>query len=172
MLFYDFGIVHWTKKETQQSDVNTRKILTATNNHHPRSAVECVYLPHCGGGIGLVNVENLFNRKLVSLVHYLTVSFDPLVSLCCELNGGLPRWSSVLVRAREYCAFLSVRSDFKSILRSSLKSLICDCQFSQLMSAIVEKPLHGQYYALLNKNSIDKPGSMCWLKSHVQNLQY
>ena len=75
----------------------------------------------------------------------------------------------MLVRARKYCAFLSVTSDFKSILLSSLKSLICDCQFSQLMSAVVEKPLHDQYYALLNKNSIDTPGSMCWLKSHVHS---
>ena len=74
-----------------------------------------------------------------------------------------------MVRAREYCAFLSVTSDFKSILVSSLKSLICDCQFSRLMSAVVEKPLHGQYYALLNKSPFDKSRSICWLKSHVHS---
>ena len=169
MLSYGFGIVPWTKKEIQQFDVNTRKILTATNNHHPCSAVERVYLPRSAGGIGLVNIENLYYRKLVSLAHHLTVSSDPLVSLCCELDGGLPRRSSVLVRASEYCALLSVTSDFKNILVSSLKSLICDCRFSWLMSAVVEKPLHGQYYALLNKNSIDKSRSMCWLKSHVHS---
>ena len=34
---------------------------------------------------------------------------------------------------------------------------------------VVEKSLHGQYYALLNKNPIDKSRSMCWLKSHVHS---
>ena len=136
VLSYGFGIVPWTKKEIQQFDVKTTKILTATNNHHPCSVVERVYLPCSAGGIGLVNIDNLYYRKLVSRAHHLTVISDTLVSLCCELDGGLPRRSSVLVRAREYCAFFSVASDFKSILVSSLKSLMCDCQFSRLMSAV------------------------------------
>ena len=71
----------------------------------------------------------------------------------------------MLFRAREYCESLSVTSDFQNILFSSLKSLICDCQFSRLMSSIIDKPLHCQYYALLNKNSIDKTRSVCWLKN-------
>ena len=95
MLSYGFGIVPWTKKEIQQFDVNTRKILTATNNHYPRSAVERVYLPRSAGGIGLMNIENLYYRKLVSLAHHLSVSSDPLVSLCCERDGGLLNKNSI-----------------------------------------------------------------------------
>ena len=169
LLSFGFGIVPWTKKEIQQFDVSTRRILSATNNHHPRSAIERIYLPRSAGGVGLVNIENLYNRKLVSLAHHLSVSSDPLVLLCCEIDSDLPRRSSVLFRAREYCASLSVTSDFQNILFSSLKSLIRDCQFSRLMSSIIDKPLHGQYYALLNKNSIDKTRSVCWLKSHVHS---
>ena len=37
----------------EQFDVGTRKTLTATCNHHPRSAAERVYLPRSAGGIGL-----------------------------------------------------------------------------------------------------------------------
>ena len=169
LLSFGFGIVPWNKKEIQQFDVSTRRILSATNNHHPRSAIERIYLPRSAGGVRLVNIENLYNRKLVSLAHHLSVSSDPLVLLCCEIDSDLPRRSSVLFRAREYCASLSVTSDFQNILLSSLKSLIRDCQFSRLMSSIIDKPLHGQYYALLNKNSIDKTRSVCWLKSHVHS---
>ena len=57
-----FGIIPWTVKEIEQFDVSTRKILTATCNHHPRGAVERLYLPRTLGGIGLINVENLFYR--------------------------------------------------------------------------------------------------------------
>jgi len=34
LLTYGFGIVPWTKKEIEQFDINTRKVLTAINNHH------------------------------------------------------------------------------------------------------------------------------------------
>jgi len=62
---YGFKIVPWTKSEIVQFDINTRKILTANNNHNLRGAVECVYLLHSAGGIRLINAENLYNSKLV-----------------------------------------------------------------------------------------------------------
>jgi len=37
------------------------------------------------------------------------------------------------------------------------------------MSSILDKPLHGHYYALLNKTSTDKCRSVYWLKSHVHS---
>ena len=42
---------------------------TATNNHHPHSAVERVYLPCSAGGVGLVNIENLYYRKLAGFTY-------------------------------------------------------------------------------------------------------
>ena len=40
VLSYGFAIIPWTKKEVEQFDVLTRKTLTSTLSHHPRSAVE------------------------------------------------------------------------------------------------------------------------------------
>ena len=45
VLTYGFGIIPWTKQEITQMDIQTRKLLTATCNHHPRSAIERLYLP-------------------------------------------------------------------------------------------------------------------------------
>ena len=42
-------------------------------------------------------------------------------------------------------------------------------QFSQLMSSLTAKPLHGQYYSLLNDNSIDKRRSIYWLNNHLHS---
>ena len=36
ILTYEFGVIPWTKQEISQIDVQTRKLLTATCNHHPR----------------------------------------------------------------------------------------------------------------------------------------
>ena len=65
-VLYGFGLIPWTKKEIAQFDVKTGKLLTASNSHHPQSAVERLYLPRSAGGIGLINVENLFYRRMVS----------------------------------------------------------------------------------------------------------
>ena len=45
LLSYGVGIIPWTKKEIAEFDVKTRKLLTASCNHNPRSAVEHLYLP-------------------------------------------------------------------------------------------------------------------------------
>ena len=169
LLSYGFSIVPWTKSEIAQFDVSTRKILTATNNHHPRSAVERVYLPRSAGGIVLINIENLYSRKLVLLVHHLCTSSDPLVSLCYELDLELPKRCAIVARAKDYCALISVSTEFQSTIFSSLKPSICDHQFSQLMSTLSTKSLHGWYYSLLNDSSIDKHRSMCWLKIHLHS---
>jgi len=56
LLSYGFGIVDWTKAEIAQFDVIVRKALTAANSHHPRSAIERLYLPRKLGGRGLLNI--------------------------------------------------------------------------------------------------------------------
>ena len=83
-------------------DVQTRKLLTATCNHHPRSAVERLYIPRSAGGIGLVNAENLYYRRLVALACHLSCSSDTLVSLCKELDNSLSAHRSLIAQAEEY----------------------------------------------------------------------
>jgi len=65
-LTYGYGVISWTKHEITQMDTQPRKVLSATYNHHPRSAVERVYLPRSAGGLSVVNVENLYYRRLVA----------------------------------------------------------------------------------------------------------
>ena len=169
VLSYGFGIIPWTKKEIEQFDVSTRKTLTATCNHHPRSAVERLYLSRSVGGIGLINVENLFFRRLVVMAHHLSTSSDSLVQLCYELDCLLPPYPSVLTRARNYCATLSVACDLQCCELSSLKSTICERQSTQLMSSLIAKPLHGQFYSLLSNDLIDRHRSLCWLRHHLHS---
>ena len=62
LLSYGFGIVEWTKGEICHFDVLARKILTSSNSHHPRSAIEHLYLPRYMGGRGLVSIKHLYQR--------------------------------------------------------------------------------------------------------------
>ena len=86
LLSYGFGIVEWTRAEIAQFDVSVHKLLTSANSHHPRSAIERLYLPRKIGGRGLVGIEHLYQRHLVLSSHHLQTSTDNLVQARCELT--------------------------------------------------------------------------------------
>ena len=167
VLSYGFAIIPWTKKEVEQFDVLTRKTLTSTLSHHPRSAVERLYLPRSAAGRGLVNIEHLFYRKLVSICHHLFTSADPLVGLCCELDHSLPSRISVISRGRAYCSGLSLSLDLTS--GHPDKRAIRAEQLSTLKSSLLSKPLHGKYATLLRSDSVDGSGSSKWLQQHLHS---
>ena len=169
LLSYGFGIIPWIVREIEQFNVSTRKILPATCNHHPRGAVERLYLPRILGGIGLINVENLFYRRLVIIAHHLSNSSDALVRLCYELNCLLPARSSLSARANFYCAALSITVDVQSCDLISLKSSICKMQFNNLRSSVTAKPLHGRFFSFLDYQLIDICGSLHRLEHHIHS---
>ena len=84
LLSYDFSLFPWTKMEIAEFDVKTRKLLTASCNHNPRSAVEHLYLPRNAGAI---NVENLFCVTIACLLPAFTYS---LICKCFKLDELLP----------------------------------------------------------------------------------
>ena len=165
MLSYGFGIIPWTKKEVEQFDVKTRKILTSALSYHPTSAVERLYLPRGAAGRGLTNIEHLFYRKLVTISHHL--STDPLVQLCLELDRSLPSRVSLISRAEAYCSVLGLPIDL--ISGSPNKQALHAKQLSILMSSLISKPLHGKYITLLQCGDVDKPGSARWLQQHLHS---
>ena len=167
VLSYGFGIIPWTKKEVEQFDVKTRKILTSVLSYHPRSAVERLYLPHGAAGRGLTNIEHLFYRKLVTISHHLSMSTDPLVQLCLELDRSLPSHVSLISRAEAYCSVLGLPIDL--ISGSPNKQALRAKQLSILMSSLISKPLHGKYITLLQCGDVDKPGSARWLQQHLHS---
>jgi len=167
VLSYGFGVIPWTKQEISHIDVQTRKLLTATNNHHPRSAVERLYLPRSAGGLGLVNVENLFYRRLVALACHLCQSADALVGLCQELDRTLPARRSVMALASGYCCSLGVPFECNSC--DSMRGVLSKKQLQSLTSSLLEKPLHGHFYSFINTNTVDKQRSFVWLKQHLHS---
>ena len=124
-------------------------------------------MPRSAAGRGLVNIEQLFYRKLVSICHHLSSSIDPLVRLCCELDRSLPPRISVISRGEAYCSGLSLPIDLMS--GHPDKRAIRAKQLSTLKSALLSKPLHGKYIALLQSGSIDGSDSAKWLQQHLHS---
>ena len=169
LLSYGFGLIPWTKREIAQFDVETRKLLTATCNHHLRSAVEHLYLPWSAGGMDLINVENLFYRRIVSIACHLFTSTDRLVVMCLKLDEQLPPQSALTSTAVSYCASLSVPCDLWQCDVLSLRSKICKKQKNLLMSALLAKPLYGQYFSFVNSDLVDTQIGFNWLRRHLHS---
>ena len=54
----------------KEMDLKTRKIITMYGGIHPRSNIECLYLPRSEGGRGLVNIEECVNDEREKLALY------------------------------------------------------------------------------------------------------
>jgi len=169
LLTYGFGIVPWTIKELEQFDISTRRIMSCHSSHHPRSAVERLYLPCSVGGRGLVNVQNLFYRKLAILAHHLSTSPDSLVQLCSQLDKQLPLRVSILLRANSYCSSLNISSNWLSCTPLKIKETLCDKQLASFNASLIAKPLHGKFFSLLHSDAIDHKRSVRWLTQHLHS---
>jgi hypothetical protein len=70
VLMYSFGTVAWSKTELEALDRKTRVMMTEYRVHHPKSAVERLYLPRKKGGRGLLNLEMSAIKQINNLKIY------------------------------------------------------------------------------------------------------
>jgi len=122
LLSYGFGIVEWTKSEICHFDVFTCKIMSSSNSHHPRSAIEHLYLPRYMGGRGLVNIEHLYQRRLLMMSRHLQTSCNPLVRECFRLVSQVPSSKSLVAMANKFASDLNL-NNIKHFSNSQLKML-------------------------------------------------
>ena len=75
------------KKEFQQTDRKTRKLITIYGGLRSRSCIDKLYIPLSGGGRGLVNVEDCVKEDKCNLQKYATQSKETIVKTeSAELN--------------------------------------------------------------------------------------
>jgi len=162
LLSYSFGVVEWTKAEVSQFDVMLRKILTAANSHHPRAAIERLYLPRRVGGRGIVNIEHIYQRRVVMLSYHLQTSQDPLVKACYQLVSTFPPRKSLISKADEIVAALAVDKPLGST-PGKLREALCAAQREQLLTQLCAKPLHGKFINWVRSDHINTAQSFRWL---------
>ena len=66
-----FGILDWNKKEIEDIDIKTRKMLTSGGNFHRNSSVDRLYSSRVEGGRGLSSVVDIFTCRIVSIAEHL-----------------------------------------------------------------------------------------------------
>ena len=162
LLSYSFGAVEWTKAEVSQFDVMLRKILTAANSHHPRAAIERLYLPRHVGRRGIVNIEHIYRCRVVMLSYHLQTSQDPLVKACYQLVSTFPPRKSLISRADEIVAALAVDNPL-GFTPSKLREALCAAQRERLLNQLCAKPLHGKFIDWASSDLVNTAQSFRWL---------
>jgi len=70
-----------TIKELQKLDRKTRKLLITHGQHHPKSDIDCLYVPRKQGGRGLMQLEEAYAAEITKLVEYVYSKEDPLIQI-------------------------------------------------------------------------------------------
>ena len=68
-----------------------------------------------------------------------------------------------------YCASLSVMCDLQQCDVLSLRSEICKKRKSLLMLALLDKPLHSQYFSFVNLDMVNKQSGFNWVRQHLHS---
>ena len=160
VLRYSFGIVNWRLEEICGLDVMTRKQLTMHRLHHPKAAVERLYLPRDVGGRGLQQIEMVWNMEAVHLANYLSKPTDTLTSISFDYDKAQAIYSSshqALKTLKDNQLTLPVGEKEKAKLKHSMET--------KLQTKLQAKHLHGHHEKQSNRPFVDKKNTNGWLKS-------
>ena len=64
------GILNCTRKEIEDLDKATRRIMCYTGNLHMGSDINRIYLPRRQGGRGLASIDDTFTSRIVALANH------------------------------------------------------------------------------------------------------
>ena len=165
-----FGILDWTKKEVDDIDTKTRKMLTQGGNFHRNSSVDRLYSPRSEGGRGLSSVADIFISRVVAIAEHLKERCEHHAFLREVLRHEQPR----LIRlGAELCAATNVNLDddpnpkkTSSAVRDSLKE--------GHTKSWRDKPQHGYLFKKQQgQTGYDKEATNAWLQdrfmtSHIE----
>ena len=141
VLSYSFGIIHLTRHELKQIDRMFRKTLTDYGVHHPRAAVERLYLARKNRGQGFLLAEELHDRIVLGIYQYLCkeAEHSPRLALLLQHHGHR-KVHSVVKCATEFASTLMPEGNASTLGKATIKE-----KCHQKMVSLREKPLHGQF---------------------------
>ena len=133
------------------------------HTHHPKAAVERLYLPRCKGGRGLIELESLYKRTVCEVARFIGRKQGRLISILRE-HDGLKKSHSIQGDAARFRNALHLDGDCDATDMKTAGLLQREAQWK-------EKPLHGQHPKIMEKPSIDPELSYNWLRKGLLNVE-
>ena len=89
LLRYSAAFIDWNCTELTQLDQRTRKLMTMHNALHPKSNVDCLYIPKKEGGRGLQGVKESVKLTNLGLENYVKGSTVRLLTAARSVDINL-----------------------------------------------------------------------------------
>ena len=171
-LTYTFGTIKWRQNELKDLDVAVRKILSKNGCHNIHGNCERLYMDRVDGGKGMLKIQDIHNRSLVSLVAYIFNANSEHAKLVRDHWIGKKEGSTLKV-AEDIIEDLDLGIKFtdegtvfenKTCKSKKVGKIIKDAQ-REKYSLWLEKPLHGKILKTVKENGHDKKLSFRWLQN-------
>ena len=142
-------------------------------SQHPKSSVERVYLPRHLGGRGLLQVENLHDRSVLSTACRIMQGKDPLLQMVAS-HERADKGAFILKSAQKTAQCLGITlatgrkptmdgRPIEELALHKISARVKNLQQWQLFEDHSSKPLHGQFSGYIEK--LDRELSYSWLSS-------
>jgi len=162
---YGFNVLDWSITELQEIDRETRNILKKCHLLHINSDVDRMYISRKNGGRGLLNITDLYKNQAIAYSHYLSNSTDPLTQLASTWQNERGA-KSIHHKATKYMEELTMdQNQFTTLTKTQLKTTIKTRRSEKKSEKLKNKPMHGQYFKILDEPHIDKKASLSWMNS-------
>ena len=168
---YGFGIIDWPQYELDILDVKTRKTLTLHKVTYRHQCLDRIYLPRSEGGLGLIEIDHAYRASIVSLGQYLKSSEEENMKMVEQQHSDtLPQTTSITKLAENFGGDLIVDREGDEHMPATKIARNTRSQYSKKVQndRVVKWKEHkraGKYQEELEKDYIDKEGSLHWIRN-------
>nr|CAH7760149.1 unnamed protein product [Callosobruchus chinensis] len=157
---------------TQNTNTKTRKRMNMERSLHPKPSVLRICLPRHLGGRGLLSLERLHNRVVLTTACYVMRGTDPLNCFVREHEkadkGAFPFKSTIRVAEELSLAIDFTRRCQQSITElapTQLKTHIKAADVEFLLKPHKDKPIQGIFYKYLEEHGLSQQLTFSFLRS-------
>ena len=170
---YGFGIIDWPQYEIDKLDVKTRKWLTLHKVIYRNQCLERIYIPRSEGGLGLIEIDHAHRASIVSLGQYLKSTEEENMKLVEQQHSEtLPQNTSITKLANNFGGEFIVEREGNEHTPATKLARKARGQYSKKVQETRvnkwgEHRRAGRFQQELEKNYIDKEGSLYWLRNGI-----
>ena len=176
VLSYGFGIIDWPQREIDELDVKTRKILTMHKLIYRNQCMDRIYLPRREGGMGLIEINDVYRNTIINLDHYLqTTKDDHLQKVRSHHQEVLPENKSITKLANIFKAHHKQQSEERPTEEENNTDVQDEEQTSKYPYTFHERAMKksrwkankraGIFFEETQKSYIDTQGSFQWIQN-------
>ena len=167
---YGFGIIDWPQYEIDKLDVKTRKILTMNRVTYRNQCIDRLYLPRKEGGLGLTEINHAFRATIVSLGQYLKSTQENIMKPVVRHHAEtLAQQKSIIKLAENFGQYILTEEKETKAKPATQIARESRARYSKNELRTREERWKqdkraGKLQEELNKEYIDKEGSLQWLR--------